>query len=77
MVIDDCQNCLLKGDFSSAKNWAEGSTFPVIAFRLTPSTDFKTPLAQLPVNIIQPPNSKRLFGSFAFNTSPPIEITIF
>ena len=35
------------------------------------------PQAQLSVNVIPPPNSERLFGSFAFNTPFPIEITIF
>ena len=63
-------------NFSTAKNWAEGSTFPVVSFR-TQSIDLKTPLVQLSVNVIPPPNSERLFRSFAFNTPSPIEITIF
>ena len=47
------------------------------AFEINPVHKSKTHLAQLSVNAIQPPNSGRLFGSFAFNTPLPIEITIF
>ena len=68
---------LLEVNFSSAKNWAEGSPFPVVPFLLTQSIDFKTRLAQLSANVIPPTNSKRLLGSFAFNTPLSIEINIF
>ena len=77
MVIDPCRYCSLKGEFSSAKNWAEGSTFPMVSFCLTLSIDFKVPLGQLSFNVIPPPNSEWLLRSFAFNMFLPIEIIIF
>ena len=43
-------------------------------FRLPQAIDFKSPLAQLSVNVIPATDSKRLFGSFAFNTPLPIEL---
>ena len=48
-------------NFSSAKKWAQASAFSVVPFRLTQSIDFKTPLVQLSVNVLPPPNPKRLF----------------
>ena len=50
--------------FFSDKNWAEGSTFPVVPFSLTQSIDLKIPnyVSQLSANVIPPPNSERLFG---------------
>ena len=32
IVIDHCRDCSLKGEFFSAKNWEEGSTFAVVPF---------------------------------------------
>ena len=63
-----------KENFSLAKNWTEGSNFPMVTFHLAQSIDFKIPLAQFSVNVIPPANSERLFRSFAFNTPLPLEI---
>ena len=68
MVMDHCPDAIWKVNCSSAKNWAEGSNFPAVPFRLAQSIHFKTPLNQLSVSVILPPNSERPL---------PIEITIF
>ena len=44
-------------NFSSSRNFLEGSTFPVVPFLLVQFIDFKTLRAQFSVNSRPPPNS--------------------
>ena len=48
---------LWKVNFSSSRNFLEGSTFPVVPFLLVQFIDFKTLRAQFSVNSRPPPNS--------------------
>ena len=54
-----------KMNFSSAKNWREGTTFPVLPLRLLHVSFSNTPLANLSVNTRSPPYSFKKFGLFA------------
>ena len=51
--------------FSSAKNWGEGSTFPVVPSRLLHLNFSNTPLAPFSVNIRSSPKSFERVGFFA------------
>ena len=51
--------------FSSAKNWGEGSTFPVVPSRLLHLNFSNTPLAHFSVNIRSSPKSFERVGFFA------------
>ena len=55
-------------NFSSAKNWGEGSTFPVVPLRLFRVSFSNTPLAHLSVNTRWPPYSFKRFGLFTLTT---------
>ena len=63
---------LLKVNFSSAKNWREGSTFPVISLRLLHVSFSNTLLAHLSVNTRSSPYSFKRFGLFAVTFSVAI-----
>ena len=63
---------LLKVNFSSAKNWREGSTFPVISLRLLHVSFSNTLLAHLSVNTRSPPYSFKRFGLFTVTFSVAI-----
>ena len=59
---------LWKVNFSSAKNWGEGSTFPVIYLPLLHVSFYNTALAYLSVNTRPPPYYFKRFGLFALPT---------
>ena len=61
-------------NLSSSKNFAQGSTFPVVLFLFTQSIFCKKIWAHPPVI---PPNSFKIFGSVALITPVSITITIF
>ena len=59
---------LWKVNFSSAKSWGEGSTFPVISLRLLHVSFSNTALAYLSVNTRSPPYYFKRYGLFALTT---------
>ena len=61
-----------KVNFFSAKNWREGTTFPVLPLRLLHISFSNTPLANLSVNTRSPPYSFKRFGLFALTITVAI-----
>ena len=59
---------LWKVNFSLAKNWWEGSTFPVVPLCLLHVFFSNTPLTHLSVNTRSPPYSFKRLGLFALTT---------
>ena len=55
-------------NFSSARNWGDGSTFPVVPLRFVHSIFVSTCLAHWSVKFKGPPYSSKAFGSFALMT---------
>ena len=65
-----------KVNFSSARNWGEGSVLPVVPFRLEQFKSDRTFLAYWFVSSTVPPNSFRMLGLFAL-TTPFVTFTIY